>query len=311
MADVTNTIGTVSAENKTFYEKALLKRLTPELVYAKYGQKKSAPRNEGTTVNFRRFNAIAPKTTALTEGVTPDGSALTVTTVTATVNQYGDFVRVSDVLDMTGIDPVITEMAQVLGESAGLAVDSVVRDVVLKGTSVQYAGGADSRDKVVAGKTLTTEEIRKAVRTLRCNHAKPLDGRCYIGIVDPETAYDLMNDSLWQDVSKYNGGQAIMDGEIGRLCGVRFVETGNGKTISNGASTGAINLHQTMIIGADAYGTVDIAGSSHPEIIIKGTESGGTADPLNQRGTIGRKAMFTAVRLQELALVRIEHAVSA
>lgn len=310
MADVMNTMGSVSAENKTFYEKALLRRLTPELVFTRYGQKKSAPRHEGTTVNFRRFNAIEPKTEALTEGVTPDGSALSMSTVTATVNQYGDFVRISDVLDMTGIDPVITEMAQVLGESAGLTVDTIVRDVVLAGTNVQYANGRSARNTVVAGDLLTSDEIRKAVRTLRKNHAKPIDGGFYIGIVDPETAYDLMSDPLWQDVSKYNGGQAIMAGEIGKLCGVRFVESGNAKTVSNGASS-AIQLHQTMIIGADAYGVVDIGGTSAPQMIIKGVESGGTADPLNQRSTVGWKALFAAVRLQELAMVRIEHAVSA
>lgn len=310
MADTTNTIGTVSAENKTFYEKALLRRLTPELVFAKYGQCKSAPKHEGTTIDFRRFNAIAPKTQPLTEGVTPDGSALSVTSVTAAVSQYGDFVRISDVLDMTGIDPVITEMAQVLGESAGLTIDTVVRNTVVSGTSVQYANGRASRAAVVAGDVLTAAEIRKAVRTLRRNNAKPLENGYFIGIVDPETAYDLMSDSLWQDISKYNGGQAIMEGEIGKLCGVRFVESPNGATVSSGASS-AVTLHQTMIIGADAYGVVDIAGTSRPQMIIKGVESGGTADPLNQRSTVGWKALFTAVRLQELAMVRIEHAVTA
>ena len=310
MADVVNKISTVTAENKTFYEKALLQRLTPELVFTKYGQKKSAPRHEGTTVNFRRFNAIDPKTTALTEGVTPDGSALTVTSVTATVEQYGDFVRITDMLDLAGIDPVVTEMAQVLGESAGLTIDTIVRDVVTNGTSVQYAGAKTQRSLVVADDVLSATEIRKAVRTLRKNNAKPIEGGYYIGIVDPETAFDLMNDPLWQDISKYNGGQAIMAGEIGKLGGVRFVETSNGATVENGASSNPITLHKTMIIGADAYGVVDIAGTSKPQMIIKGVESGGTADPLNQRSTVGWKALFAAIRLQELAMIRIEHAVS-
>ena len=307
MAEMMNTLGALSAENKTFYEKALLKRLTPELVFTRYGQKKSAPKNEGTTVNFRRFNAVSPKTAALTEGVTPDGSALTVSTVTATVEQYGDYVCITDLLDMTGIDPVVTEMAQVLGESAGLAIDTLVRDVVVNGTNVQYAGGKTARKQVVSGDVMTSTEIRKAVRTLRSNNVKPLEGGYYIGVVDPATAYDLMNDTLWQDVSKYNGGQEIMNGEIGKLCGVRFIESSNVGTVSNGADT-PVMLHQTMIIGADAYGVVDIAGTSRPQIIIKTTESGGTADPLNQRSTVGWKALFAAVRLQELAMVRIEHA---
>ena len=103
-----------------------------------------------------------------------------------------------------------------------------------------------------------------------------------------------------------------MDGEIGKLAGVRFIETTETKTKSNGATSSPIDLHCAMIIGKDAYGVVDIEGSARkPEIIIKPLGSSGTEDPLNQRGTQGWKALFTAVRLNELAMVRIECAVTA
>jgi len=149
MADTINTIATVSAENKTFYEKALLRRLTPELVFAKYGQCKSAPKHEGTTIDFRRFNAILPKTQPLTEGVTPDGSALSVTTVTAAVSQYGDFVRISDVLDITAAgltaltkDGTITT-ASTGGLSRGIGVWSSGAD-----DSVRTAGGGSAHNNM-------------------------------------------------------------------------------------------------------------------------------------------------------------------
>ena len=57
----TQTIATLTQENKTFYNKTLLSRLLPNLVYQKYGQKKPMPKNEGDTVNFRRFNSLTPK----------------------------------------------------------------------------------------------------------------------------------------------------------------------------------------------------------------------------------------------------------
>lgn len=302
-----NTYTNLTAEQKTFYERTLLGRLVPNLVYCKYGQKKTAPKHEGDKVSFRRFNAISPKTTPLSEGVTPQGSALDVTKVDATVAQYGDYVHITDKLDMLGIDPVLTETAQVLGESAALTLDTIVRDVVNAGTNVQYAGERAARGAVTAADKLTAAEIRKAVRTLRRNHAKPADGKYFIGVIDADAAFDLMGDELWQDVSKYSGGTALMEGEIGKLHGVRFVENGNPATFEGEG----ITLHSTLILGKDAFGTVDIEGMGSVQNIVKPLGSAGTDDPLNQRASSGWKALFTAVRLQELAMLRIEHAVSA
>lgn len=310
MADVINTYSGLTAENRTFYERVLLERLKPFLVFQQYGQKKPMPRNQGDKMNFRRFNSLAAATTPLTEGVTPDGSALTVSSIAATVKQYGNYVTISDKLDMAGIDPVLTETAEVLGENAALTIDTVIRDVVCGGTNIQYAGGKASRTALTATDVLTSGEIRKAVRTLRSNNAQPFSDGYFVGIIDPEAAYDLMNDSLWQDISKYSGGVSLMKGEIGKLAGVRFVETSNAKIFAE-AGASSIDVHCAMIIGADAYGVPEIDGSSQPEMIVKTFGSAGASDPLNQRATSGWKAMFAAVRLQELSMVRIECGVSA
>lgn len=304
----TQTIATLTQENKTFYERTLLKRLVPNLLFAKYGQKRPIPTHEGGTINFRRFNSLSPATTALTEGVTPAGSNLSISVVTATPEQYGDFVEISDKLDMVGIDPVLTETAQVLGEAAALTVDTLVRDVVSAGTNVQYANGKTSTATVAATDVMTSTEILKAVRTLKNANAKPMEGGFFIGIVDPDVSYDIQKDALWQDISKYSGGEAIMKGEIGKLGGVRFIETTNVKT---GTGASGATVHFCMIIGRDAYGVVDIDGGSVPEMIVKPFGSGGTTDPLDQRATAGYKLFMTAVRLQELAMLRLECGASA
>ncbi len=304
------TIATLTAENKTFYEKTLLSRLTPNLLYAKYGQKKTIPNGEGTTVNFRRFGALPAATTPLTEGQKPAGSSLSITTVTATLAQYGDYTLISDQLDMAGIDPVITETTALHGEQAALTLDTVVRDVVRAGTNVIRPNGRATIDLITATDKLTSAEIKTAVKKLRKANVKPLEDGMYIGIIDPETAYDLQGDTAWQDVSKYNGGQAIMKGEIGCIHGVRFVETSNVYAANNGASP-AVCVHHSVIFGKDAYGVIDLAGQkSKPKVIVKPAEASGPDNPLEQYSSVGWKAMFTAVRLQELGIVRIEHSVT-
>lgn len=309
MATTTQTYGNLTAEQKTFYDRTLLSRLLPNLTFLKYGQKRPMPKNEGDTINFRRFNSLDVPAAALTEGVTPDGDNLSITAVTATVAQEGNWVRLSDKISMVGIDPVLTESAALMGENAAKTLETRCADVIFKGTSQQFAGGAASAAAIAAGKVVNSEEIKKAVRTLRNNNAEPLEGGYYIGFCDPSVAYDLQNDSLWQDISKYNGAENIMKGEIGRIHGVRFILTTMCPTDATTATAGT--LHKTLIVGKDAYGVVDVNGSSKPEIIIKPTGSAGTEDPLNQRASVGWKAMAVTVRLQELAMVCIQSMASA
>lgn len=293
-----NTTTTLSVEAQTTYDRALLSRMTPNLVFAKYGQKKPIKRNQGKTINFRRVDPLGPATTPLTEGVTPASTDLTIDEVEATLEQIGAFVEISDILDLTGIDPIATETSEVLGEQAGLSYDNKVRNIVCAGTNVQYAGGGSSASTII-----NATEVKKAARTLKKANAKPFSGG-FIGIVDPDISFDLQNDPLWQDISKYNGAQKIMDGEVGKLGGVRFIETTETLVKDGG-------VHCAMIIGQDAYGVVDIEGSAQkPHIIIKPFGSSGTEDPLDQRQTQGWKALFTAVRLNELAMVRLECKVS-
>lgn len=299
------TISNLTQENKAFYERTLLTRLLPNLVFAKYGQKKSYNKHEGDTINFRKFNSLPVVTTKLEEGVTPDGQNMEVTAKTCKVDQYGAYITFSDKIDTVGIDPVLTEGAELLGEQASLTIDTVVRDIVCTGTNVQYAGGVTGRGQV-AGK-ITGEEVRKAVRTFRNNKVQPYEGKHYIGLMSADTEFDLMSDPMWQDVSKYSASTQVFDGEIGSLYGVRFVRADNLPTYK-GAGSSSADVQATIFLGKGGYGVVDIAGSSKPEMIIKPVGAGD--DPLNQRSSAGWKCMFTAIRLEELAILRLEHCVS-
>lgn len=309
MATQTTATSTLLPTIQTYYDKKLQKRLIEEFVHMQFGQKRPIPKNGGKTIDFRKFSALAAATTPLTEGVTPAGNAITITNITATPLQYGDFIEMSDILDMVAIDPVLDEMTDVLGEQASRTLDTVVRDLLVAGTTIQYAAARVSRVTVAAGDNLTVAEIRKAVRTLKRNNVKPLEGGDYVAIVEPGTVYDLQSDTKWESTAQYAGSKQIFSGEMGRLYGVRFVETSLAKKFLAAGAVG-IDVYATLVIGRDAYGIIDISGSGNVENIVKQKGSSGSADPLNQRSSTGWKAMFTAKILEQLAMVRIEHAVS-
>lgn len=304
------TYGGLTAEQKTFYDRTLLSRLLPNLVFMKYGQKykKSIPKHEGATINFRRFNSLPVITEPLIEGQPPAGSNLSITSINVTVQQYGDYVLLSDFIQLAGIDPVVTETLEVQGEQAAQSLDTIVRNVVASGTNVLYARGV-TRGEIQSGDVLTGTLIRKARKIMARNNVKPYERNDYIAFIHPDAAYDLMGDPAWVDASKYAGSEQIFEGELGKLYGIRFVET-TLAPIFAGAGAGGIDVYATIVIGRDAYGVTDIAGSAKPETIVKPLGSAGTADPLNQQSSVGWKACLAAMRLQELAILRIEHAVS-
>lgn len=305
-----NTVGSndLSPEMKTFYDKALLKFAKPNLVHDQFAQKRNIPKNGGKTIEFRRYSQLPKALTALTEGVTPNGQNLNVTAVTATVAQYGGYITLSDVLMLTAIDNNLMEAIELLGDQAGRTLDTITREQLVAGTNVLYAGGTVSaRTGITASMKLTVADIKKAVRELKVGLAKKINGS-YVAIIHPDCVYDLENDDEWVNASQYAGSTQIFEGEIGKLYGVRFVETTEAKIWAQ-AGASSISVYATLVMGANAYGTIAPEGGGL-QTIVKQLGSGGTADPLNQRATAGWKAMKTAKILYDDYIVRIESASS-
>lgn len=300
----TTTSAGMTAEMKTFYSKYLIENAKPALVYDQFGQKHNIPKNGGKTIEFRKYSPLPKATTPLTEGVTPAGKALTVSTVTATVKQYGDFVPLTDMLLLTAIDNNLVQALDLLGAQAGATLDTVTREILMGGTSVQYAEGqVTSRATLTAEHKLTVKAVRLAARFLKKQNAPKIDGG-YVAIIHPDIAYDIQDDPDWKEWNKYTTSDKMFQGEIGKIANVRFVETTEAKIF---AKAGASNqdVYATLVLGANAYGTTNIEGGGL-ETIVKQLGSGGTEDPLNQRGTAGWKATKTAVRLVEQFMVRVE-----
>ena len=302
-----NTTGNdLSPEIKTYYSDYLIDLAEAELVHDQFGQKRPIPAGSGKTIEFRQFMPLAKITDALVEGVTPDGQALDVSAITAVVKQYGGYVTLSDLLELTAIDNIKTEAVQLIGSQAGRSLDTVVREILNGGTNVQYHNGERAnRAAIQSTDTLTVLAIRQAVRTLKRQNAKPINGD-YVGIIHPDAAFDLMSDPAWADWHKYTTPENMYNNEIGKIAGVRFVESTEAK-IFDGAGDGGMDIYSTLILAANAYGTTDITGGGL-QLITKQKGSAGTADPLDQRSTVGWKATKTAERLVEDYMVRIETA---
>ena len=381
----TQTTGGLSAEMKTYYGMELLENAKPQLVHNQFAATKGLPAGGGKTVEWRKFGAFDKALKPLTEGVTPDGSGISVSYITKELAQYGDYTTVSDMLDLTAIDDVVLEITDRHGSNMGLTLDTVTRNEIQQGSQVIYAPklGADGgqtavlhRYDLTEGCKLTSELVAKAATQLKKMNAPTFDGK-YVCIIHPSVAFDLRQDEAWIAAHQYAAATELFSGEIGELHGVRFVETteakiyrgenlagdvrslkvkGNTvstvevgfqggtvaanalagryvmiggsrcKVISNTTAKLVLDTEVTaaegdaiypgeggkngcavygcLFIGKGAYGVVDL--SEGTEVIVKPRGSSGTADPLDQRSSVGWKGIHAAAILYDEYMVRVE-----
>ena len=313
-----------------FYDRNLLERAQPAEVHGRFGQKRPIAKRNGNQIKFRRYSQLAVASTPLTEGVTPAGSSLAVTDITATLAQYGDYITLTDMVSMTNQDAVVTEATDVLGDQAGTTIDQARRDVLVAGTNVLYANAVANRAAVNV--KFTSVDLDKAIRFLKVQNAKyvkdgimPSDAvgtgsvrKSFIAVVHPDVEFDLENITGYRSVSDYGSQEAVMEDEIGAYKNIRFVSSTNAKIFAGAGAAGTtvyknnganFDVYVTLIFAANAYGVCPLSGEAMKSY-VKALGSAGTADPLEQRSTVGWKATTTTKILNDSWMVRIESAAS-
>lgn len=303
----------LAPEMKEFYDKTLIVKAQADLVYSRLGDKQSIPKNGGKTIEWRRFSPFPKATTPLSEGVTPDGVPIEVTKINKTLQEFGAYTMVTDILDLTAIDDVIVEVTANHARSMAMTLDTIVKNELATCPHVIRAGKAASKTLIDDTDTfkLTPTLVAEAVTLLKKHNAPKYDGS-YVAVIHPSVAFDLMTSDAWIDVRKYSNATNIFNGEIGKLYGVRFIESTEARITNEGVSIsgdGAIKKHAVYdcyFLGKNAFKVLDVGGAG-AEIIVKDAGSSGTEDPLNQRSTIGWKIpMFGAKVTIPEYIVRVE-----
>jgi N4-gp56 family major capsid protein len=309
----------IPLEVDAVYNKELLFRATHLLVHDKWAKKSSLKGNSGSNLmRFRRYTTLTSSTTPLTEGTTPADTQIAQTNFTVTLNQYGAYATITDRISYESVDPVLLETVGIMGDQMGQSLDDITRDVIHAGTQVQYTGGRVSRVTVATGDNIAYTDIEKAVETLKTGIARKITpmvnatqnigtsaiNASFIAIVTPNIGKQLKRLTQFIRVENYSSTMTVMDWEIGKIDDIRVIETTNGKVFT-GAGAAGIDVHSMVIFGKEAYANVAI-DTEMGRSIIKDFGSAGTADPLEQRATVGWKATFASAILNNNFIVRIE-----
>jgi len=245
-------------ENAEFYQRSLLDRLQDNVYWMKYGKKQNIPKNAGATTSWRRLEMPAVTTTAITEGTTPTGIDLTINKISATVQQFGTYTKLTDFIDLVGLDPLLTEVSQLFGEHAALTMDIIVRDIVKAGTNAQFAGSVASRALLVAGGVISAAGIQRARATMVKNNVKKIklpNGKMgYLAFVHPDTVTAIMNLTEWAAQNTYVDNTNREEGIAGQLYGIYFMESTTAPTFTDGGAGGNLAGKSIIILGDGAFG---------------------------------------------------------
>jgi len=327
----TNLYGDISPRTASYAAKQLLKRGMYMLITERFAQVKPLPQRSSRSIKFRRYLELDTTPVPLAEGVTPPGKKLTYEDIHATVEQYGDWMELTDVIMDTHEDPVLNEMMELLGEQAPEILEKVRIEVLKGGSNVYYAGGVASRDLVAT--SVAVNDLRAIVRSFKDDKAKyftqiikastgidttPVGPSFFaLGHTDLEHNLRELTSTGFVPIEQYADSMDAIPGEVGKIENIRFVltplftswvdasDTDGGTTWINTTTTQA-DVYPIIILSPNAWGVVPLKGKTAitPKVLNPGIPRGG--DPLGQIGSVGWKTWHTAVILQDLWMCRYE-----
>lgn len=289
---------------QTLLQKTVLENLEPNLYFAKYGKRNSMGDGYFTMSwpRIAKLNRTIAQAT-LTEGVVPSDTDITYSTISTTPVQYGIYAKIPDMLIKTSPTDIMMDAGNVISANMARIYDKIIQVELLNGTNTILPAGRANRAVIQATDIITGAMAKDTGTKLRAQNATPLSEGCFYGICHSFVAGDLRKNSDWLEANKYVTNDKILNGETGKLGGIRFMETANVDPI---AST--TTVYPTYVFGKDAFG---IADWQKMQAYYNPVGSAGTADPLSQIATVGVKVSFGCKILNNDALVRIESAATA
>jgi N4-gp56 family major capsid protein len=322
-----NTYGDISPRTAAYAATRLLKRGQALLVTERFGQFDPQGQNKTKTRKFRRYNALAAATAPLAEGITPKGSKISYEDVECTLEQYGDWVQITDVIQDTHEDPVLSEMMDVCGEQAAETIEMIRIAVLKAGTSVFRAGAVNNRTDIAAACDRNT--FFKIKRFFATNRAREIStivkasvnygtdpvSPAYFVLGHTDLEYDIRAMTGFVSAEKYADSTKALPGEIGKMDSFRFILSdlftpwADGGALINGTklTTGGVrnDVYPMICVAKDAYAIVPLKGKNGVTPMVK-NPTPSDSDPMAQRGFVSWKTYQTAVILNHLWICRFE-----
>lgn len=301
---MTRTLGANTIE--VYKVRKTLEFAKPKLVYPQFGAPDMIMKRKGQTASWLKFTKLAIPSSVLDDSPTWAPETVTESTVTATLELWGNGVELVEALEQTSFLDLPMEYKKLIGQNAGETINEKVRDVLVAGTSVNYANAAAARQNLISTDTADLDDFIDVATSLEASDA-PKIGDEYVAIISPYVKKRLMKDSAFREAIRYLAkGSSIFTGELVSVDAQRFVVTSTAPSVSNTGSNNSIaTLDQSIILGDGAYGIARLLPGDFDVVV---TPPGGHGDEYKVKTSIAWKAYLKAVILQQTYMRRLESA---
>lgn len=293
------------------YDRNLLERALPLLVFDKFGQQRPLKRRSGTSMVFRKYDPLTAVSSALNAEGAPDAAQqLSKTEVVATIAQYGNWVEVSDLADVASLDDIIMEATTILGENMAESLDTIYREKLITGSQVLYSTGdgagsftagvcgtwtSGGSNRATVDGVLTKAILDKTINILERNKAKKFTGQvnastgvstypvapAYWMIIHPDQVRDLYEFSFsglvkggdFTPVEQYSAQTQVMDGEVGKYRSLRFIATTQCKIVAGAGGADSADKRRETSSACDVYLNLAFGQNAYGIVPLDGLNS--------------------------------------
>lgn len=289
----------------TYILRKMVPMLQDELLFARFAKPATLPKNSGYVARWLLPQKFSGSTSALSDGSATDGEKTTVTIskVEATITQYGEWMKVSDLAEETEISSALDTYSEMFAFAGADAIDSLIRNAAVTTTNFLHAG-----DAATAGATLTSsdkltlDDFPTITGFFRANNAKgfsELSGDFAL-LIHPTDEVNLVSDVTttrlsWSEANKHvpKGFEQLVNNHtfVGRFNGLTALRTTKITTV-----TEDVSAYRNVALADYGVGWLGLGqdGPKKPMIKIKRPGPSDTSQPLDMYMTIGWKVNMVA-----------------
>ena len=249
---LTNKAGSFTADIANYIQEKTLPLAKRQLVAYQFGDQLTLPKNMGTTYTATRYSRLNLPGAPLAEGVPSVGESMPISQVTATAQQWGDSVFITDVAELTIAHPMFQKAIQLTAMQMAETLERNTMNALMSGSNVYFANSKTTRANLLATDVIGVTEINKAVgslytvgaprflgnevedekmdvdviRTAKGDRgASPQGAPHYVSILHPLVAQDLRSNTTIATAWSYSDVNRLYNWEIGQFGGARFTES--------------------------------------------------------------------------------------
>lgn len=320
------TTSTITAPVNVVFQASLLRNAKARCPYFAGSVPAELQEHMGTfTAKWRRIENLTVPSTALSEltgsvafptrnSVTPS-----ITDLTATVAKFGNFIYLTEEVDLLNYNGMTDKLVEILGINAGQAINRQQRNVLEDGLTVILPSGATTATNISGGSTASSN-LKDSDLAVAVNAINRADGMmfspmttgstnigtspirpAYLGFTHVDVDEDLRVLSNFIPSQNYAGQVELWPGEVGMLGGVRMISTteasidtgigtaGTGSATAHGrsATSGRTDVYNTVVLGMEAVGSLGFGSEHVKESYNAGDKLPGVQVISHQRGSAG------------------------